>query len=1163
MSSSRKNFLGSLEHRIRLPRRWRIATVSILVLALLASLGWYGIEHYVLGIERYRPQIERKLSDSAGFPATVGHIDLVLLPSPHLNIEEVRIGTERMYVAIEQAAATVPLRKLLDSTVDILGASIYGVRLRVPSDPQRLKAEWAKRVPRTPPADPSRFTVELDALSIAGVEVCLDDETDPVLEARIEVSDPLSSEIGVAINAQAMALEGEPGITVDAVVHRDAANRVSADVEAKLTGALTAAFAPDLPAGAVEIALTAKGLSRDKAEADLKGVLTAVDEDDALAAAASGPFSAKLWFKDGALTVNDVVLDTPGLVVAADATRHADGEWACHVREAVVTRAAMEALAAELSETAVRLHPEADAELRISEFLFGKRPGHELRLVSGNAHFGGLALVSPEAVLLPDIRGEMQVQEGAFQITNVETEGISVAGSVRPDMVTGDIAVEARGEIRLTHERLARLVSARAIKDVGGTVSLSRVEGTIRTRRPAQSTFAVEGAIADGLIVLNSENFTDRIAGLNGTFTTDLSTVGGQLLGTSERFGPFTTSGKYLVRERVWEGELEGAFSGLDPWFISGEFVHALLQGYISAHGNLRTTASLEFPTQTRRTFRMRFDRADGLPLTAAVDIVETAAGWKLGDMTIGGTAPLEAVRAALPATVQAEGPAEVVFRRTREPARFTTDVDLAGAHVALPPQLAKRPGVSASVHVAGAAVPGDWDAEILRVTCAGESLVMEFAESGLVAENAAVNLAPLSALLPEETKATGEAVASFTTEPMNVAVTLRDAALLTETGIEADSITGLVRYAEAGGWALDNVRVAGARSDFLINARQHGDAWEGTLEGSRFDVDAVEEMFSTAASIRRAREVNEAQDEPLATPWEPWRVSGEVNLDTLTYRRATFHDVRAVADTEDTVVYLSSVYARSYDGTISGTARLEQRADAPILASVDLQLNAVDGRTIDELMFLESRELAGTVEGALKVTAPVGAGVNLVNGASGDIVFTARNGTLGQMGLASKILSALRTTELVILRFPALPQKGLTFDSCRSTLTMVDGIMSVDEFRIVNPSYTMDVTGYADFPKDNLDLNVQINLLSPVTAVVRQIPGVGQKINEQTSVMLIATGPPSDPEVLYKAGPVTRPVKGVAGVGEEILVDGILGGTGKVLEKVLGVESNGGGANE
>jgi uncharacterized protein YhdP len=114
----------------------------------------------------------------------------------------------------------------------------------------------------------------------------------------------------------------------------------------------------------------------------------------------------------------------------------------------------------------------------------------------------------------------------------------------------------------------------------------------------------------------------------------------------------------------------------------------------------------------------------------------------------------------------------------------------------------------------------------------------------------------------------------------------------------------------------------------------------------------------------------------------------------------------------------------------------------------------------------------------------------------SGEITFEGKDGTLGKAGLASKLLGALRTTDILRLRVPQLKDKGLAFKTISGRVAIEQGVFRLDPFSLADSAYVLAGKATFDYPKDTAEGGGEIQVLEGVTGMARKIPILGDAAN-------------------------------------------------------------------
>ncbi|MEA3364938.1 MAG: AsmA-like C-terminal region-containing protein, partial [Candidatus Hydrogenedentes bacterium] len=380
------------------------------------------------------------------------------------------------------------------------------------------------------------------------------------------------------------------------------------------------------------------------------------------------------------------------------------------------------------------------------------------------------------------------------------------------------------------------------------------------------------------------------------------------------------------------------------------------------------------------------------------------------------------------------------------------------------------------------------------------------------------------------------------------------------------DSINGRVAYANETP-QFDNLALEGLNSDFTVTMQLTPKGiWQGALRGDQLDIEAL----TKAVEGLKGKDETPVTSEPEAQQEASQKSFPDLDLDVklvkLLYRNAQVGDVRATVTGRNGTYETQDLYMAPGNGTVAGTAQVTLAHEpTPSAIAMNLALKDVDLSVVDGIAFSTPRGLKGLTTGTINITAPFGGGVNPTDGATGNIEFISQDGTLGTMGIATKILTVMRTTEIIRLRMPPTKDEGITFDACAGTATLESGFMTLDEFSLLSPTLAMAAEGTIDFPRDATDMYVDVHFLQVATQVldIVRLGEIADQIRKQASYRLHVSGPPTDPKVSVQGlttgegitGPITDAAKEAAKTGQEAVVD-VIKGSANLLRGVLGGES-------
>lgn len=1040
------------------------------VVIVCAVIAWKVAER-VINVDQYRPWVVARLEESTGLPASIEQLDLDLFPTPRVQALQVRLGEGNFEAAAASVAIQARLGGLLRGRIEIDEVRFEELEVTVPRDKDSALEQW-KTVQEhlgSRPSDTDQARVSLARVRARGTRLFLGDNPTPLVSGDVEVRDVLGQDVTFVLDGISPALAETAQIHVEGTIQR---RPDGLGIEAfvgnahlsglDLGGLFPAPYAEDLRI-TLDAAINGK-LPADIA-ADLQGFATARAGARPFARTIAGPFTAKAWWRDGAVVVNDFVWEAPGLTFTADAGYSAEGELACEIPQLAMTEAALQQLVADASSGQFRLIPRERAAVRVSNLVWGRPADGALRLVSGEVFLEGLDLgLADGRTLLDNLHGRVQVDENTFSIAELAADGFSLAGLVRPDLSTGAVTLDLDGE--------------------------------------------------------------------------------------SAQFGNFQCEGRYKIDHRTWEGLVSGDVERIAKILPTTEPRPEWAGPLLAAYGPSVFAVSLRLPTPSSPAGTIHISRRGAPSAEGVIGFEPQADGWRLGAVEASASIPMDALRQALPAGVEAMGQAPLTFTRSVEDEQFHADLDLTACSMTAGKFLEKKPGHRATVTIEGDATASALTPRAATLTCLGETVHGSFKDEEIAVDALDISLAPLAALLPKGASAGGRVTGKIATAPYGADLQLHNVQLALTPELAIGSITGDLAYAN-GLWTCRRVRLQGANSDCTVTGSWRGTTWEGRLEGKQLDLNAFNVLVGEAQAFRGEG------DQTAAAGKRPFRGELSVALDSLLFQRAKLDAARADVLVSEEGVHLKNISGQPYAGTVTGSIEARDTvAEGATVYNVDLTLDGVDARFADDLLFPEPRELSGAISGKVALAIPVKEGVPPINGASGRIVLVGEQGSLGKLGLATKLIAILRTAEMVWLRLPSLKDEGLTYDSFSATLTMKNGLLTVHEFNLKSPSLGMEARGTVNFPEDATDLEVWAHPLEVVTGLVERVPVLGEAVGEvrkRSGVTLRVKGAPSAPTITVVSTPAIQEIKDAAKAGEELVKEELRDWAVDIIGNILG----------
>ena len=488
------------------PKRRRWPWVAVAVLMVSVGAGWKIFERTV-DVQRYRPLAEAAVEKATGLPASIGALDLDLLPTPHLDISDIRVGEGDLQASAPRASASVRVSALARRRLEVGSVSLTDLRITLPEDTARIGERLGEvrehmssgsgdgAGPRITIAGVS-FTINISTIRAHGVELYLGAAVEPASVFDVVADNVLSASVPVRVWASLPWLGSDSELAATLEIEPSAGPTLKGSIEV-LRADLAALTGSSGLAGA-QLDLTASLAATDlkRIGAETTGRVSGGPPDLA------GRFTADAWWDTGSVIVNNIDWRSDATNVKADLTRTPDGRIACEIREASITGNAVAALLAFPKASRFALSATDDAVFRLKNVLVGTTEAQSWRFAQGRAEFGGFNLAVGGREALPNISGEASVEEGTIQVTRFEAGGVSLTATLKPDLAGRTMAAEFAGQADVTPELLAIFRIPTTVQEIGGVAHIRRVTGTFSFDGGVPEDFAAEGAIAGGHTVV-------------------------------------------------------------------------------------------------------------------------------------------------------------------------------------------------------------------------------------------------------------------------------------------------------------------------------------------------------------------------------------------------------------------------------------------------------------------------------------------------------------------------------------------------------------------------------------------------------------------------------------------------------------------------------------
>ena len=1127
-------------------------------MAICLLAGWFVLDYFVLDVDRYRPMIVKAIEEASGLPASLESIDLVLLPRPHLSANKWSLGEGDFKVTLEHGEIHAQVMPLFRRELVIETIVLDGLAITAPEGIADLHERVVTVVEKLNAADkgggePAITIAEIQTIRAEEAKVYVSENESPVAVLTAEVSDSVSNRITVSVEST-LPQYGDPArFESTVVIEQDPGTKKLTSISGtgKLDALQLAQALPveGAPEAVLRLDLDAKGVDQDDITVRLDGVLTS--ENPAL----DGVFSTAIRWKDGMLAVNGLSWEAPGVTLAASATRDAKGVVGLSVRDLSVEEGALDTLLEMARYGELRLAAQNEALLRATDVEVALGSNWYPNFYSGVIRIEGLdAELNTGEAVSGGIHAEVEFDEGAFVVKTFSGEGFSLTGSVERNAEVGSVAVDVRGYAELNPARLSVFTSTEEMTDIGGTVHVDALKATFTEEPVVPQDLEVGIRLTEGLLGLDTSGYTDLLEELSAEIVGDGKTIATVARGWSQQMGVIEIAGDYGVETYDWDGTIAGDLGQIVSAFLP-ETERVRLGSVLAQYGDSVVTADIALPSPERDTLVIVLEREGEPSIGGTVGF--DAGGGKglvLGDIDASATLDAGKLDEALIGNLIASGPASIEFERSQVAETFSARFDFVDSVIEVGEYVQKRAGDLFSIDVSGKASADAWVAQTVVFGCLGETLAMDVGGDRVRVDDLAVDLAALSPLLQEEHAAHGALRGTMVFGPLEAELQFENAGFSLKPDVGIDSIDGGVTLGEDT-VAFHNVELRGPQTDCRLNLERVNGEWDGTLSGEKLDLNPIMAVVEEvqALTVDGALDEGVEQEQGVDAPSDtgvPLLGTFAIELSELYYRRGRIDALRLNVSADADGIRYSEISLHPTSGSVSGGVYVPAATNDSGLMSINLAVSEVDTRDIDALLYEEPSKYEGIVSGQIDFRAPMTDGTIVMSGANGVVEWDSLDGTLGQLGLATKLLTVLKTTQIIMLKAPSLRDEGLTYDTWVGRLTFDGGVMQVEDTKLQSTSYAMVMGGEVDFTVEDTDITIFVQVLESIGGVMKKIPVVGRLTEVTTDHIGVRVGVSGSPyEPVFKVTSASSIVENVTELGKGVVGAGV--GVLKGVKKV------------
>ncbi|MBL7644635.1 MAG: hypothetical protein JNK74_00455 [Candidatus Hydrogenedentes bacterium] len=680
-----------------------------------------------------------------------------------------------------------------------------------------------------------------------------------------------------------------------------------------------------------------------------------------------------------------------------------------------------------------------------------------------------------------EVTGEGVFKEGALHITRITGPYTTFSGTLTPDETLRRWTVVSKLTSDLSSP-LWEFIQPVGVTFLGGKLDCTRLEGVYVQGEKKPEALQVEATAKGVKVALSTGGYKDSIQldtlALKGTVAEVAYDAGG----ASGILGPFSAQGTYgiaggAVRSQV---RMRPAEATLIPeaWRggVGGTVLKALGDVPLTvSYGG--TGARLDLSSEAPLFLKGTLDIGGGAKAKAPIGL------------TLGAALPTAWLAPHLSPAIAPSGAVKLELGVDAASAKISVRADLTEAVLGWS-VLEKKAGFPMALSAVG-----NWGSDGARISAGhveagGERIDFTLNAGTLRADQFSVGLAALAPLLPQEGTIGGRIGGSYAGESGPLLLNFDGATAQFAPDLLPVGLDGALTR-QGGAWSAEKLAWTIGASQGTLKVTGAGESWRGELQASRIHASELKQGYA-AWTARRGLPAQEN------TP--PWSFSGDfsVTADRLIWAEATLENLRCRARFTPGVLRLEELVMAHGAGQLAGVAGYESaREGNPAVLSTDLNVSGVDAVLLEGLFLEKARGLAGPMNGRVALTIPlVSESPSVMHHISGDITFEGRDGTLGKAGLASKLLGALRTTDILRLRIPQLKDKGLSFKTISGHVAITQGVFRLDPFQLADSAYVLAGKATFDYPKDIAEGGGEIQVLEGVTGMARKIPILGDAAN-------------------------------------------------------------------
>jgi len=484
------NITGARRRRIR-----RI--LFFLVPLILLAIGWQVVKQLV-DIERYRGTIDTALEELLELPLDFGAMELRLLPTPRLVVEDVTLGEGDFMAHAPRVSVTAGTLALLRRQLDLRTVTIRELRIQMPASVPDFSERWRDYLSSlgapSPRSGSPMIRVTLAEIVAPDLAVFLGDQR--VATGALTVSDVTAGAPRFTYTLAGTGMAGEP--------RAEGALTLTVKADPRLEGTATVSGLPlssvtgdqRLPAMLLDGDLDYRLAPDNRFIWNTAGAIRYEESDSAL-----GDFTFQGDYGAGDLALRDLIIDSDPVAFAGTLELPADQPWNLAIERAKLAGDGVNWLLAYLP--ALPLHPGTAATPRcvLENMRIGAGPAR-LTVARGTLRTEGIDVHLGDApYVLSGLSSEISVSDNVYTIERIAGDYGRLSGMLQVvDEAT--VTLDLEGELRPGPDFPLPPALADAVRLEGGTIDVTQFSTVFTGGKPEFGTTRLALVMRDGAAAL-------------------------------------------------------------------------------------------------------------------------------------------------------------------------------------------------------------------------------------------------------------------------------------------------------------------------------------------------------------------------------------------------------------------------------------------------------------------------------------------------------------------------------------------------------------------------------------------------------------------------------------------------------------------------------------